>query len=705
MVRHVPIRRARAAGRAPPIRPGLPSCCTRRTRRAGTRWRPSPSARRRGSRRRPASRGGSSRPARSARPASGGARPGSGPRPTRSPRGRRSAGSSPRRCSSATRSGSTSITWTVPSAAMEWVNWSGSQRAQPGALRACRARAPSSRRRSSTGPAPVRVAGAGHSFSAGAVTEGTLISLDALDRVLDADAATGLVRVEAGIRLQALSRELHARGLAMPNLGDIDAQSLAGALSTGTHGTGTRLPNLSGQVEAVELVLADGSERTIERRRRAARRARLARRARRDRRGHAALRAGVPAAQPRPAGAARGRAEHAAGARRRPRPLRVLDLPARGRRAHAHARAAPRTRRPAPGRARTYTSDILLDNHAFRAVNEVARRFPRTIPRLNRFASAVASQRERVDWSYAIFASPRLVRFEEMEYARAARARRRRPCAPRARCSSATRCRSRSSCASRAGDDALLSPAHGRDSAFVAVHVFRAWRTSRPFREVEAALSALGGRPHWGKRSFLRAAELAPRYPRWDDFQALRARARPGRALRQRVGAPRAGMSAMKTFNIFDADVRVRPRGPGGLPRRAWTASDRRSAPAEIGARSTSCRPARRCARTTTSPTRSGCIVLEGQLTVRHPDGDGRARPGRPHRVPGRPGGRAQDHQRLRASPSASSCSRPRPSPAVAVLPGLATRSASGPATATSTRHGPASGERRSDYYDGEASP
>ena len=56
------------------------------------------------------------------------------------------------------------------------------------------------------------------------------------------------MRVEAGIRLKALSRELHVRGLAMPNLGDIDAQSLAGALATGTHGTGTKLPNLSGQV-------------------------------------------------------------------------------------------------------------------------------------------------------------------------------------------------------------------------------------------------------------------------------------------------------------------------------------------------------------------------------------------------------------------------------------------------------------------------
>ena len=80
------------------------------------------------------------------------------------------------------------------------------------------------------------------------MTGGTLLSLDALDRVLDVDGT--LVRVEAGIRLKALSRELHMRGLAMPNLGDIDAQSLAGALATGTHGTGTRLPNLCGQVAA-----------------------------------------------------------------------------------------------------------------------------------------------------------------------------------------------------------------------------------------------------------------------------------------------------------------------------------------------------------------------------------------------------------------------------------------------------------------------
>ena len=87
---------------------------------------------------------------------------------------------------------------------MEWVNWSGSQRARPQRFVTPRSRA-ELQRAIVEGPAPVRVAGAGHSFSAGVVTEGTLISLDHLQRVLDADAATGLVRVEAGIRLRALS--------------------------------------------------------------------------------------------------------------------------------------------------------------------------------------------------------------------------------------------------------------------------------------------------------------------------------------------------------------------------------------------------------------------------------------------------------------------------------------------------------------------
>src|SRR5262245_47487274 len=165
----------------------------------------------------------------------------------------------PSRCSSATSSGAMSIARTVACAGMEWRNWSGSQRATPARLLKPRTR--EEIRRAVT-EGPVRVAGSGHSFSGCVPTTGTLLQLDALDRVLSVDGDR--VRVEAGIRLHALSRELLARGLAMPNLGDIDVQSLAGALSTGTHGTGARLPILPAQVESVELVLADGSDAVLD---------------------------------------------------------------------------------------------------------------------------------------------------------------------------------------------------------------------------------------------------------------------------------------------------------------------------------------------------------------------------------------------------------------------------------------------------------
>jgi L-gulonolactone oxidase len=180
-----------------------------------------------------------------------------------------------------------------------------------------------------------------------------------------------------------------------------------------------------------------------------------------------------------------------------------------------------------PNRAGAYVSDVLMDNHAFRAVNEVARRFPGTIPALNRFASKVASERDRTDWSHAIFASERLVRFEEMEYSVP-----REHAVPALRAARAALERHAVSFPIElrftAGDDALLSPAHGRDSAFVAVHVFQGMPYEPAFREVEAALSELGGRPHWGKRSFLDHTDFATRYPRWDDFQRIRAALDPG---------------------------------------------------------------------------------------------------------------------------------------------------------------------------------
>ncbi|HYF26809.1 MAG TPA: FAD-binding protein, partial [Baekduia sp.] len=110
------------------------------------------------------------------------------------------------------------------------------------------------------GPGPVRVAGAGHSFTPLCLTGGTLLELDgALRGVQDADPATGLVRVGAGTTLHEVNVALDELGLAFANLGDIDVQAVAGAISTSTHGTGGAKPSLAGQVEALELMAADGT--------------------------------------------------------------------------------------------------------------------------------------------------------------------------------------------------------------------------------------------------------------------------------------------------------------------------------------------------------------------------------------------------------------------------------------------------------------
>ncbi len=156
----------------------------------------------------------------------------------------------------------------------------------------------------------------------------------------------------------------------------------------------------------------------------------------------------------------------------------------------------------------------------------------------------------RVDRSDAIFASPRLVRFTEMEYA-----------LPREHTAEAVR-RVLEMIPARgfhvpfpievrlvAPDDAFLSPAHARPTGYVAVHMFKGMAWEPYFRAVEAIMDEYGGRPHWGKRHFQTAETLRPRYPQWDRFQAVRARLDPdGRFLNAHaervlgpVGAPVAG--------------------------------------------------------------------------------------------------------------------------------------------------------------------
>ena len=145
-----------------------------------------------------------------------------------------------------------------------WTNWSGNQVAQPTQV-VEPADAGQLQTLLTTAPDPVRVVGAGHSFTPLACTDGTLIRLDRLGLVHSADSEKKTAWVNAGARLKDLSPALEAHGLAFRNLGDINAQSLAGAISTATHGTGETLACLSAETRAFRLLTAGGDLLTVSR--------------------------------------------------------------------------------------------------------------------------------------------------------------------------------------------------------------------------------------------------------------------------------------------------------------------------------------------------------------------------------------------------------------------------------------------------------
>ncbi len=377
----------------------------------------------------------------------------------------------------------------------------------------------------------IKVAGSGHSFSEAALVPdgGTLLRIEALDRILDFDRASGLVRVEAGAQLGDLSRRLDELGVAFENLGDIDRQTLAGSISTGTHGTGTGFRNISAQVESLELIGADGKTTVI-----GASEGDVLRAARV---GLGALGA-IYAATIRTVPAYRlDRLDH-------PLPLReVLDSLDERADASDHfefyvfphtetalCRESTRTATPAdpPSPATDYLREVVLENWVSGAFSAIARNVPSMGPRLAGLAAASFANSSKLDESYRVFASERRLKFTEMEYGM-----------PRERAREAIErvleiaSRPEMQCAFPVevrfvkGDDSLLSPSQGRDSCYIAVHQDRKLDWPVYFREVESVLAAMDGRPHWGKRHEQTAATLAPRYPGWSAFQAVRKRLDP----------------------------------------------------------------------------------------------------------------------------------------------------------------------------------
>ena len=415
-----------------------------------------------------------------------------------------------------------------------WRNWAGNQSMAPAAVAHPRSVDEVSQlvKQAAAAGRRVKAIGNGHSFTAIGLTDGVLVQLDRLDRLdrlVEADAATGRVVVQGGLPLRRLNALLAERGLGLTNLGDIDVQTVAGAISTGTHGTGRDSGALATQVVELEIVLADGSVVQCS----ADEQPELFSAARVSLGALGVVTAVTLQAEP----------AFLLTANERPMPMdEVLERFDEHVAANEHfelywfpgtrtalTKRNNRASEPAPlGRVRRLFEDEVLANGLFGLTCWAARRAPRTVPGLNRLAARTMAPRIYTDVSHRVFTSPRRVRFVEMEYAlpRSAvvdvlRALRRLPQAQRVSFPIEVRV--------APADDVPLSTAYGRDTAYVAVHVFRGDPYKGYFAAVEQLMKEAGGRPHWGKLHSLTADDLRERYPRFEEFTALRNRLDPER--------------------------------------------------------------------------------------------------------------------------------------------------------------------------------
>lgn len=417
----------------------------------------------------------------------------------------------------------------------EWKNWSGLETAAPGRVEepADTAAIVAAVERAREERSTLKMVGSGHSFTAISAPEGTMLRPTNLGGILSVDRDAMTVTALAGTRLKVLNAQLEVLGLSLHNMGDIAEQTLAGATSTGTHGTGGVAASLSAQVCGLELVTGTGDVLTA-----------------------------TEIENPELLDLARvglGALGILTTLTFRVEPLFVLEadetpmswdeaLGGFDERVAAHHHVDtywfPHTDRmmvktndrldtldTAPlSPLRAWWDDEFLSNSLFGALNHLTNAAPAIIPRFNQVSSRLLSARTYSDVAHKVFTSPRDVVFREMEYA-----------VPRA--AGLTALREARAALDRSdlritfpveirvtpADDIALSTSSGRDSLYLAFHTHRDADHLEYFALIEPIMRAHDGRPHWGKVHTRTAADLAPAYPRFGEFLALRDRLDPDR--------------------------------------------------------------------------------------------------------------------------------------------------------------------------------
>jgi L-gulono-1,4-lactone dehydrogenase len=422
---------------------------------------------------------------------------------------------------------------------MTWQNWAGTASADPARRYWPRSTEEIAEAILAAAEAglTVRALGSGHSFTPAAVTSGAALDLSGWTGIVAADLESGLVTVRSGTTIRELNAALSTLGLAMPNLGDIDAQTISGAISTGTHGTGARLGGLATAVAGLDLVLADGSVISCSAGKNP------------DLFSAAAVSLGALGVISTVTLACVPAFTLAADER----PMRLEEVLARFDEFAAgnehfefywfpygkNALLKRNNRITGPGSAgaprpmpswRRFVEYEVMENAAFGALCRTGRRAPRLIKPLNKLAAATLSKRSYSASSYEVFVTPRRVRFVESEYAvpvhdvldvlaelRAGVARLTDPVMFPVEVRVA------------AADDVWLSTGYGRENAYVAIHQYVGLPYEEYFRLFESIVTAAGGRPHWGKMHTRDADYFRQVYPRFTDFLRVRDEMDPGR--------------------------------------------------------------------------------------------------------------------------------------------------------------------------------
>src|SRR5438067_2778193 len=375
----------------------------------------------------------------------------------------------------------------------------------------------------------VKAVGSGHSFTDAACTYGRRLELDRYGGVLSVDRERRQVTVQAGCTSGTLNLRLAELGWALPNPGDIESQTISGAASTSTHGTGIKLGGLATQIVGLELVTGDGSVLRCS--------------GDEEPEVFACGRVGLGALGV--LSTVTLQCVEAFNLHAIEEPLRLdhvlenLDsyvedndhfefyyVPHTG---WTLTKRNNRTDAPVGGmpRWKEVRDKVLFENVAFGIVCRLGRRRPSLIPRLAHLAPS-GGRLDYVKPSHRTFVTPRFVHFVEMEYS-----------IPRAALPDTLL--AVKDFIDRSGmmisfpievrfvarDDIPLSTAFGEQRSYIAVHPYIGEPSAHDFRGVEGIVEPLGGRPHWGKMHYQTAATLAPRYPEWDRFQAVRKRTDP----------------------------------------------------------------------------------------------------------------------------------------------------------------------------------